>query len=199
MPAATSQVVLLEKGDVDVALKNEGVIAYLNEATDNAMLKVAFKSKAVRLIRRSTGAKVDVQMDKLYKELDSKGVDAKKKLDGWTEDEERTISAAAKKRADDLAREVRPEFPGKLDFLQGQVDAATKSYTSLKENQARLEGKQTLLAKAMAQVVKPSAPLVERLAGYINEALWAVYGGAGLIVMLLIASIAMVWRANKAK
>ena len=66
---------------------------------------------------------------------------------------------------------------------------ALKTQAALEDRQKAIEGKQLLTDKAYSLLTRPSTDVVDRLAVYIGEALWVIYGAALVLVILVITNI----------
>jgi hypothetical protein len=107
------------------------------------------------------------------------------------------IADSATERANALsAQPPNPVFSERLKTLQTSTERSSADLGLLRARFEELSSKQALLSKATAAAFKPTQPMVERLAGYINEAVWFIYGFAVLLLILICVQIWLMFRAK---
>ena len=71
-----------------------------------------------------------------------------------------------------------------------------KLMNTIETRQRAVEGRQQLTDKAYSLLPLTSPSVVDRLASYIGEALWIIYGGAILMFLFVMTNIWVLWRSR---
>jgi hypothetical protein len=149
-------------------------------------------SRFTAQVGRNVDVEVDKVMDRARSALEQRQKAAASKIDDfWTKEAQPVLKSAAEKRVDQILAEGGKPFRDKLQEFEDRIDTAAKRQEDLEGRQKILEGKQLLLSKASSLLVHPSPGLVDRLSAYIGEAIWVIYGGAALMILLLVTNVVL--------
>ena len=141
-------------------------------------------------VGRNVDGEVSKAMDATRSVLDQRQKVAAGKIDEyWEKEAKPQLKAATEKRVGQLLTDDGKQFLDKLVAFEDRVTEALKTQAALDSRQKALEGKQLLTDKAYSLLTRPSPQVVDRLSAYIGEALWVIYGGACLLVLLVITNV----------
>ena len=107
------------------------------------------------------------------------------------------IKTAADKRADQILTDPSQgkPFVEQIKAFQEWITESQKLMNTIENRQKAIEGKQKLTDKAYTLLPLSSPAVVDRLASYIGEALWVVYGGGLLMILFVLTNIWVLWRS----
>jgi hypothetical protein len=103
----------------------------------------------------------------------------------WTREAQPSLKKAAETRVTEILADGWKPFQDKLREFDIRLIKASETLSKLESAQKALDGKQLLLNKAMSLLANPSPGIVERLSTYIGQALWVIYGGAILMLIMM--------------
>jgi hypothetical protein len=174
-----------------------GVGSNLTDAKKQiAQLEVEAQGTLARFtsqVGRNVDGEVAKAMDATRTLLDQRQQIAAGKIDEYWEKEARPLlKDAAEKRVDQLLADGGKPFLDKLVAFDSRVAGALKKQAELEGRQKVIDGKQLLTDKAYSLLTNPSPDVVDRMAAYIGEALWVIYGAAAVLVILVITNIILI-------
>jgi hypothetical protein len=144
---------------------------------------------------------VEVAVEKTNSDLDQRrGKTADRINDYWSKEAQPALKNAADKRVAEILADGWKPFQDKLREFDVRINNASEKMSKLEGEQGTVEGKQELLNKAIPLLSNPSPGIAERLSVYIGQALWVIYGGA--ILMLILTAVTAtalieVWRCRR--
>lgn len=186
----TTELIALSRSDAQARLTEVKTrIDQIESGADSVLAQ--FK----RDVERKYGPRADGAIAEVERDIRLRLKEANGRIDEKTKDALNELGTRAGEKASLIMREDRPEFKKTLDALQRDIasEAANlKSFRSdlaaLKSDIGTLSSKAALVMKALAALAPKSQNQADRLASYFSEALWVVYGAAGLLLVMSLLS-----------